>query len=92
MLVWEQYVDICNNESLSFFEKREAFGKIKSRFYNYVINVSVPYDSDRIDFDREKKFNFYVSELENPSSNYNHSENNFRHNTGYVKSGIAISL
>lgn len=91
-LVWEQFEDIYNNKNLSFFEKREAFGKIKSKFYNYVINVPVPYDSDRIDFDREKKFNFYISELENPSSNYNYSENNFRHNTGYIKSGIVISL
>lgn len=54
--------------------------------------VCSKYWNGSIDFDREKKFNFYISELENPSSNYNYSENNFRHNTGYVKSGIVISL
>lgn len=82
--VWEKYVDIYSRKYLKQWEREAEFSSIKSEFYDFVINVPVPYNSNQIDFDSEKQFNFYVSELENQSQNYLYSKNDFSLNIGYV--------
>ncbi|WKN33899.1 CRISPR-associated helicase Cas3' [Porifericola rhodea] len=83
--LWNQFTAIYDDDSLNKFEKKADFAKIKSLFYDFVINVPVPYGQEEIDFDRAKtKYHFYLSELEDPSSYYNYSEEDFTHNTGYV--------
>ncbi|MBA7577636.1 hypothetical protein ES708_19489 [subsurface metagenome] len=68
------------------------FHEIPSDFVYYlnhdkIYNQEIEYYYQDIGFNRntklhEKRVSFF----------YNHSENNFRHNTGYVKSGIILSL
>lgn len=82
--VWENYVKIYSTPDLKSWERDELFSKIKSEFYDFVINVPVPFGSDRIVFDTEKEFNFYLSRIDYPSQNYRYSEGGYAHNTGYV--------
>ena len=84
--VWDRYVDIYSRKELKQWEREAEFSAIKSEFYDFVINVPIPFDSKQIDFDSEKQFNFYVSELENQSLNYCYSSNDFSQNIGYVAS------
>ncbi len=82
--LWENFVSIFSDDNLSKFEKKAAFAKIRAKFYDYVINVPVPYGQKEIDFDRAKtSFHFYLSELEAPSSFYSYNKEDFTQNTGY---------
>ena len=81
--IWDKYEKIYSNNELSVFDKREQFAKIKSQFYDFVINIPIPYNEQEINFDSEKIFNFYLSRLEQPSDFYNYNKNNYRKNTGY---------
>lgn len=81
--VWGQYAAIWQNPAIDIFEKRQEFAKIKSAFYDYVINVPVANGKSQIDFDDEKVLGFYLSELDKPSRFYNYDENDFAMNTGY---------
>ncbi len=84
--VWNKYVDIYSRKDLNQWEREAEFSSIKSEFYDFVINIPIPFDSMQIDFDSEKQFNFYVSELGNQSQNYRYSNNDFSKNVGYVAS------
>lgn len=84
--IWEEYLIICKTENLKPWEKEAKFSKIKTEFYDFVINVPIPFDSKLIDFDSEKQFNFHVSDLENPSQNYCYSSEDFTQNRGYTAS------
>ena len=80
--IWDKYVDICSKD-LKLWEKEALFSKIKSDFYDFVINVPVPWDREHIIFDSEKEYGFYVSHLEHPSINYKYAQGDFTQNTGY---------
>ena len=84
--VWDKYVDINSKKELKQWEREAEFSSIKSEFYDFVINVPLPFNSTKIDFDSEKLLNFYVSSLEQPSQNYCYSSNDFSQNVGYVAS------
>jgi len=90
--IWDKYVNICSRKELKQWEREAEFSNIKSEFYDFVINVPVPFDSTQIDFDSEKQFNFYVSFLKQPSQNYCYSSSNFSQNIGYVASQNTIYI
>jgi CRISPR-associated endonuclease/helicase Cas3 len=81
--VWNEYCTIYNNPDLSIFDKRLTFGKIKARFYDFVVNVPVYTPGLPIDFDSEKVLGFYLVRLGKPTPFYPYSEINFLMNTGY---------
>ena len=81
--IWDKYEKIYSNDELSVFDKREQFAKIKSKFYDFVINIPIPYNQQAINFDSEKISNFYLSKLKQSSDFYNYEKNDFRKNTGY---------
>lgn len=81
--IWEKYVSICIQKDLKPWERDELFSEIKSIFYDFVINVPIPYSSDHIDFDSPKEHHFYVSTLESPSRNYKYILGRYGFNTGY---------
>jgi CRISPR-associated endonuclease/helicase Cas3 len=83
--VWEKYLELNNNNKLTPWERKAKFSDIKSEFYDYVINVPIPFGELKINFDSEKIFGFYISLLENPSDFYNYNDSDFKHNLGYVK-------
>ncbi len=82
--LWEKYVEIVQDETLKSWKREARFSEIKTDFYNYVINVPIPWDREHIIFDSEPEFGFYVSRLDNPSRHYHYTLNDFRNNTGYV--------
>ena len=65
-------------KNLTPWERKAKFSEIKSVFYDFVINVPIPWNETAINFDSEKINNFYVSDLENPSRFYLYSEDNFK--------------
>lgn len=80
--LFNYYVDFMSDDKLNDFEKNEKFAKIKSKFFDYVINVQIPVGKPEIGFDSEKIFGFYVAEPDKTEF-YNYCEDNFRMNTGY---------
>ena len=90
--IWEQYVQIYQKEDLKPWDRKKLFSHIKAEFYDYVINVPIPWNEQSINFDSEKTCNFYVSDLENPSKNYSYSENDYTNNTGYNSENSLIML
>lgn len=81
--VWEEFYNIYHDQALDLRGKRNAFSKIKSVFYDYVVNVPIPYGEKSIAFDSEKCFNFYISRFDNPSKYYQYDEGNSSQNIGY---------
>lgn len=81
--IWERYQNIYTKNDLMPWERDAEFSLIKSEFYDFVINVNVPWGELSINFDSEKIHNFYVSTLENPSKFYSYSNLDFEMNTGY---------
>jgi CRISPR-associated endonuclease/helicase Cas3 len=90
--IWDRYVDIFSKEDLKPWDREAEFSSIKSEFYDYVINVPIPFNSNHINFDSEKQFNFYVSELNSPSVNYNYNKYDFTQNTGYIVNNSSIQI
>ncbi|MBW6535685.1 MAG: CRISPR-associated helicase Cas3' [Mariniphaga sp.] len=82
-VIWDKYVEICSKKELKPWERKAEFSSIKSEFYDFVINVPIPFDSIQIDFDSEKQFNFYVSQLEYPSVYYSFEKDDVSKNIGY---------
>jgi len=82
--VWNQYVQIYSNKELTPWERKAQFAMIKSLFYDYVINVPIPYGESKISFDSEKVCGFYFSKLEQPSDFYSFSNSDPLVNIGYI--------
>lgn len=89
--VWERYVSLYDIE-LTPWERKAKFASFKSLFYDYVINVPVPYGETKINFDSEQVHGFYLSKLEQPTAFYSYSENDTSKNTGFNTSKTSISL
>jgi CRISPR-associated endonuclease/helicase Cas3 len=81
--IWEQYIDIYNSD-LDQFKKRENFSKIKPTFYNYVVNVPIPFGSNNISIDSQEKAGFYLVDPEY-SNFYEYDERDFSKNLGCTK-------
>jgi len=81
--IWNKYLIIYRNKDLSIFEKRAEFAKIKSIFYDFVVNVPVGWNEEQIDFDSEPIMQFYLSRLDSPSINYKYDATDYTINTGY---------
>lgn len=83
--LWTQYVAISDRKDLKPYERKREFALIKAHFYDYVVNVPIPFGQKNIVFDSEKtNYFFYLSPLERPSLCYVYKEGNFRRNTGYA--------
>lgn len=87
--VWNQFDAIYDNINFNSRQKKQAFSKIKSKFYDFVINVPIPYGTNSIAFDNDLKPNgFYLSTLENPSKYYKYDSEDFTQNTGYQEVNV----
>ncbi len=84
--VWERFVEIYSDDSIDLLKKRELFSKIKSQFYDYVVNVIIPYGSQAIDIDVAKEYGFYPVDPE-ISDYYSYDPEDFRRCRGYPAKG-----
>ena len=84
--IWEKYVNIIESKEMDYFTKKEKFGLFKSKFYDYVINIPIPYNKKEINAENKKEYGFYLWEYYEPTKNYSYSENDEKENTGYSES------
>ncbi|MCE1169456.1 MAG: CRISPR-associated helicase Cas3', partial [Sphingobacteriia bacterium] len=90
--VWKQYVELCSDGKITPWERKSRFSEFKSVFYDYVINVPVPFGEKKICFDSEQLFGFYLSSLESPSSFYSFSAVDLTRNTGYITNKQLVTI
>ncbi|MDD2245191.1 MAG: CRISPR-associated helicase Cas3' [Dysgonamonadaceae bacterium] len=90
--VWEQYLELYDKNGLTPWERKTLFSSFKSLFYDYVINVPIPYGETRINFDSEKVYGFYVSKLDHPATFYSYSSKDTQVNTGYDARKNMVSI
>ena len=83
--VWKQYVAIQEDNSLSPLDRRKAFTKIKSAFYEYVVNVPIPYGKQSIDLPYKPRYGFYLWEQAEPKDFYRYDALLPAENTGYTE-------
>ena len=83
--VWNQYLQIFNQKELTPWERKAQFAKIKSKFYDFVINVPIRYGEAKINFDSEQINGFYLSSFDSPSLFYSYDKNDFKVNMGYQR-------
>jgi len=88
--VWNKYCEIYVNKDFTEWDRKEKFSKIKSDFYNFVINVPIPYNESTIKFDDKKTLGFYVSHYHRPSCFYKYDEIDSSKNLGYVDVDYSI--
>ncbi len=84
--LWQKFSQIYGNDSLSAVKKREKFAAIKAKFYDYVLNIIIPYKEQTIDIDTDKEYGFYCVDPE-ISDYYNYNPHNLRQCTGYPAEG-----
>lgn len=83
--VWNQHLRIYNQKELTPWERKAQFAKIKSKFYDFVINVPIRYGESKINFDSEQINGFYLSSFDSPSLFYSYDKNDFKVNMGYQR-------
>jgi len=91
-MIWEQYVSLYSTEGLTPWEHKARFSLFKATFYDYVINVPIPYGKKCIDFDSQKFYGFYLSRVEQPSMFYSYSVFNSKVNIGYISNLQTITV
>lgn len=83
--IWKSFISIKENEEWNIFEKNNAFSSIKSEFYDFVLNVTIPYNSKDIGLPIEPVFGFYYIDMENqPKPIYNCNSDFSPNKEGYV--------
>lgn len=88
-MIWKFFLEIKENEGLNMFEKKKAFASIKAEFYDYVININIPFQQEDIGLPLEPDYGFYYINLENqPKPIYNCNSDYTANNEGYIFEGI----
>ena len=89
---WKEFVRIKEDKNLSSLGKRKEFSKIKPKFYDYVINIPIPYNKNSLELPIEPYYGFYMCECNN-EDNYNiylYDRENLTNNEGYVYNDLAL--
>lgn len=91
--VWRNFIAIKENEELNVFEKRTAFSAIKAKFYDFVLNINIPYDAENIGLPLEPIFGFYYIDIESQKEPiYNCNRDLTPNKEGYVFAGINVLI
>lgn len=89
--VWSSFLAIKANEELNPFEKKRSFASIKAEFYDYVININIPYNAKDIGLPFESTFGFYYVDVENQDQAiYNINTDFSPNNEGYIFQEINV--
>ncbi|MDO6437058.1 CRISPR-associated helicase Cas3' [Cyclobacterium sp. 1_MG-2023] len=91
--VWRKFLEIKENDLLNIYEKKKEFTTIKSEFYDYVINISVPFQENNIGLPLEPNYGFYYIDLEDqPKPIYNSNPDFSPNKEGYVFENINVLI
>jgi CRISPR-associated endonuclease/helicase Cas3 len=83
--VWNEFVKLHEDRRLSSFERKRFFTKIKSKFYDYVINIPIQYGKKSLELPSEPFHGFYLWEYDDLNfSIYKYDSKNLSKNEGYV--------
>lgn len=83
--VWKNFLTIQGNVLLQKFDKKKKFSEIRSRFYDYVINVSLKYGQTDIGLPFDPTYGFYYVDVKNQISPiYNCSLDLKSNQEGYI--------
>ncbi|MFN2262050.1 MAG: helicase-related protein [Psychroflexus sp.] len=89
--VWRRFLEIKQDEELDIFEKKKAFASIKAEFYDYVLNINIPYDKEDIGLPFEPIFGFYYIDIDSQEKPiYNCNPDFTKNNEGYIFEGINV--
>lgn len=89
--VWRKFLAIKEGDNLNIFEKKKAFASIKAEFYDYVLNIIIPYEAEDIGLPFEPTLGFYYVDLENQTKPIYNCNSDFTvNNEGYVFEGIKV--
>ena len=90
--LWKEFVKINEDQDLSTLDKRKLFSKFKPKFYDYVINIPIPYGKNCLDIPIEAYKGFYLCECNGEKSYdiYLYDKKNRTKNEGYVYDGLAL--
>lgn len=88
--IWLRFIQIREDISLSPLERKNAFGSIRGRFYEYVINVPIPYGQKNIGLPYEPMHGFYLWQYDhNPYKIYAYDPKELSRNEGYVFNNLS---
>jgi CRISPR-associated endonuclease/helicase Cas3 len=88
--IWNIFLEIQHDEALSSLDRRKKFSKIKSSFYEYVINIPIPHDRIDIGLPYEPQFGFYYWGYDEPEKDfYTYNLTDPAKNEGYSFQQIA---
>jgi len=91
--VWNQFIQIQEEQNLNPFEKKEAFRKIKSTFYDFVVNVNLKYNENDLGLPFEKMYGFYFIDVgKQKYPLYNRDSDLTPNEEGYIFNGIEVLL
>lgn len=90
--VWKEFVRINEAKDLSDLDKRKLFSKFKPKFYDYVINIPIPYDKNCLEMPIEAYKGFYMYECNNMDNYdiYLYDQKNLAMNEGYIYKSLAL--
>lgn len=89
--IWRQFIQIKENFDLNPFEKKRQFAEIKTRFYDFVININIPKDAQYIGLPIEPKYGFYYIDVDNQSKPIYNCNSDFSLNKeGYIFEDIEV--
>ena len=88
--VWEKYLEIRANKEIPNYKRKQLFAEIKNTFYEYVINVPVPFGKTGISFDSVPEEYFYLWKYYEPNNNYSYDPEDEKLNTGYKSIELLI--
>ncbi|TLF47034.1 CRISPR-associated helicase Cas3' [Maribacter aurantiacus] len=89
--VWTEFVALQENDKLNTFERKDNFASIKAEFYDYVININIPFKENDIGLPMEKTHGFYYINLEEQKTPiYNCNKDFSQNKEGYIYQGINV--
>ena len=89
--VWSEFVALQENEKLNPFERKKAFASIKAEFYDYVININIPFKENDIGLPIERTHGFYyIDNREQKVPIYNCNRDFSQNKEGYIYEGINV--
>ncbi|MDT0645712.1 CRISPR-associated helicase Cas3' [Zunongwangia sp. F260] len=88
---WSKFIAIKEEEKIDVFEKKKAFASIKAEFYDYVININIPFQEEDIGLPLEPNYGFYYIDIEEqPKPIYNRNADFSANKEGYIFDGIEV--
>lgn len=82
--VWQRYCALMDDQELSPMKRKKQFRRFRNQFYDYVINVALPFGESQINMDLSKERGYYHVELNSHTWHYSYDPDNPAKCEGYL--------